>query len=309
MTTLRATLPDLYDERQATIFATAFMEIEMVWEKLLPRKSVTMGHDDAFRLSGLGTFVLKAEGGPISQSDPVQGARRREIIETFALQYRHSMEAMEDKRYPILDQMPKDLGTAGREHMENLAHGPFNEAFTSTTFLGLDGLTWASASHPLLKPQAGGATTDSNLLSPGVAVSVTGLEQAFTRMRLTLSEEGRRIGQQYKPTTLVIHPNQEHEAARVLESEFEPGTGDNQINTMRSSRTGVKPIGTAYKTDTDSWHLLADKSKIGAYYLDRKKLTFDRGGDMNTKDRVYDGHYRAKAVVREWRGSVHSNPS
>jgi hypothetical protein len=125
-------------------------------------------------------------------------------------------------------------------------------------------------------------------------------------MRTTTSPEGR-----YTPTTpsqLVTHPELSHEAARILESDREPFTDENQINTMRSSRTGIKDIAVPYLTDTDAWFLLSVKSQHTLTFYKRMGLTFSRGTDSQTKDALYDGMYRASVTFDEWRGTYGSAP-
>lgn len=304
MATLRSTLPDVFEDRQAELFFKRFDMEPMTYPRYVRVKPVTKGHDDAFKVSGFGPFVIKPEGTPISFRDPVQGPRRRAIVSTFGLGYRVSMEAEEDAQYEVIDQMPGDLADSGRDSQENLAAGPHNDAFAGNTFTGLDGLSLCNTAHTTLN-FAGG--TLSNQLAPGVGLSITGLEAAVTNLRMTQDENGRRTP--LNPSVLVHHPNDSHEAARLLESEFEPNTTENQINVMRSSRTGISPVDNPYQTDTDAWFLQIENGRIGVVYLDRKALTFDNGVDSITKDRLFDAHYRANMVVRDWRGIVGSNPA
>jgi hypothetical protein len=308
VTTLRSTLPDVFEDRQAELFFRKYRQNPQLYRRVVKYKTTTLGHDDAFKVSGLGTFVLKPEGTPISFDDPVQSQRRRVAIPTFGLGYRTTFEAEADAQYDVIDQMPSDLGDAGRDHQENLAFGVYNDAFAGAAFTGLDALALCSAVHPMLKPPVPG-TTLSNLLAPGVALSITSLEAMTTNLTLTQDDNGRRIGQSLKPAVLLVHPNDEHEAARLLESEFEPNTTENQINTMRSSRTGVVPIASPFLTDTDNHFLLANPSTTGAVvWINRMSMTFDSGVDSATKDRLFDAMYRATLAVREWRGVVGSAP-
>ena len=62
-----------------------------------------------------------------------------------------------------------------------------------------------------------------------------------------------------RPQTLVIPPDLQFVATRVMKTELRPGTADNDINAVRSM--GVVPGGTVvnhFLTDTDAWFLLTD---------------------------------------------------
>jgi hypothetical protein len=282
---------------------------ELVYRQVLRIKAVTQGHDDAFRVSGLGTFVLKPEGTPVSFDDPVQGIRRRVIISTFALGYRTTMEAEEDEQFDILDQFPADLGDAGKDHQENLGASVFNDAFAGATFTGLDALSLVNTLHTILKPRDPAANTQSNQLAPGVALSVTGLEDALTNLRTTQDENGRQIGASLRPRTLLVPPELAFEAQRLMDSTLEPGTSENQINTVSSSNTGMSTVVWPHLTDGDAWFILVEQGKVGTVWLNRKEMQFSPGQDNITFDRLFTSHYRAQIAVREWRGIVGSNAS
>jgi len=305
MATFRATLPEVFEARMAELFFKRFQMEELLYPQVFNIKRVTKGHDDAFKISGLGTFSLKPEGTPISYDDPVQGPRVRIIISTFALGFRVTMEAQMDEQFDIIDEFPVDLGDAGRDHQENVAWGLFNDAFAGTTHTGLDGLSLINTAHTTLKHSTPG-TTLSNQISPGVGLSVTLLEDMITTLRLTQSEEGRQIP--IRPAVLVIHPDEEHNAAKLLETDKEPFTNENQINAVSGSRTGVSFVSVPYLTDNDAVFLGTDKNKHSVMWLDRMGLTFDNSKDAQTKDSLFDGMYRAEVAVRDWRGWVGSQP-
>jgi phage major head subunit gpT-like protein len=226
----------------------------------------------------------------------------RVIISTFALGYRVTMEAQRDAQYNVIEQMPSDLGDAGRHHQETLAWGLLNDGFAAATYTGLDGLALYSASHTSLK----GAGLRSNRITPGVQLSVSLLEDMFTNLRTTQSDAGRQTP--LTPAFLIIHPNEAHEAARLLESEFEPNTSENQINVMRSSRTGIMPVDTPYLTDVDAVHLWSAKGKHSVSFHMRSDFEFSNSTDTQTKDRLYDAMYRAQVAFFAWEGTVGSQP-
>lgn len=304
MTTFRSTLPEVYEDREAELFHKRYAQEPLRYTEIFNIVPVTKGYDDAFRVSGLGTFHVKPEGTQTTFDDPVQGDRVRLFMTTFALGYRVTMEAREDALYDVIDRMPSDLGDSGRDHQENFAWAVFNNGFSTVTTL--DGVSFFNTAHVLLKPKNPAANTVSNQLSPGVALTVTGLEDARTNLRLTKSEEDRQIP--ISPAVLLIHPNEEHNADKLLDSKQEPFTADNQINANMTSNSGIRSTSVPYLTDVDAWFLGANKDKHSVNWYNRKSMTFDSGKDSQTKDDIFDAHYRAEAAPRDWRGWVGSQP-
>ncbi len=300
MATFRTNVPDVFEARQQELIFKAFDMDTLLYTEVFNVKTSTKGHEDAFEMAGLGTFQLKPEGTPIAQSDPAQGPRRRVVHSTFALSYRVTMEALADAQHDVLDQMPSDLGDSARDHQENLAWGVINSGTGTGTHTGMDGLAFFTASHTTVK----GGTVQSNLLSPAVALSTTGLEEAIINLRTTKSEEERQIGQGLAPAQLLIHPDLEPTAWNLLEAVGRPGVTDNDRNSI--ARHGLKIISIPFLTDTNAFTIATDKRKHKLVWYNRAELTTDSGVDMATKDRIFDGFYRASLAIRGWRGFVHS---
>lgn len=294
--------PDLYDTRALNIIATHMLLDDTYFDKLLAVVQRTGRHNDTIRMSGLGAFGVKDEGSPISYDSPVQGARRRSVYQSYALGFRATREAMMDARYRELEKMPEDLARSAKEHKENLAVGLFDDAFDGNVHTGLDGLPWCSASHTVLKPNVAG-TTQSNLISPGIQLSVEGLEAMWTNFRLRKSEEDRFVGAsgKFQPRWLVIHPQNRHVADTILSTEKRPGGDLNDINTVASSRSGVAAFDWPHLADEESYWLMASPNEDFLVWNDRESASADRSIDSTTKDRLFDLIYRASVEVLEWR--------
>lgn len=306
MATYRSTLPEVYEARLAELFYKNLDEEPTTYTQVARIEPSTKAYEDWFEVSGLGSFRLKPEGTPISYDDPIQGTRRRVVHATFALGSRISFEAVKDAQYSVIDEIPKDLAASGREHQEILFWGLLNNGFTTTPYVTIDGLALFSASHVILKPKDPASNTISNIASPGVALSVTGIEDALTAMRTTKSREDRYTP--VRPTKLIVHPSKAHLAYQLLDTQAEPFTNENQSNTIRTSRTGITPMDVPWLTAANTWFLLADKSVHKLTYHNRMDLTFDTGVDMQTKDNLADAMYRASVAPKEWRGTYGSAP-
>lgn len=302
MATTRGLAPELLEPDMKKIFFNRLTMQPPVFPQVFNVESSTKAFEDFLRMAGLGTFALKPEGTPVSYDDPIQGERVRTVHSTYALGFRVTMEMMDDDQHGIIRRMPADLGDSASDHRENLAWGLFNDAFAGTTYQGMDGRALCSALHANLKT----GTVQDNTVTPGVALGLSGLQSALINMRTTTNESDRFI--QLRPQTLLIHPDNEFQAAQLLESERIPGSADNDINSVRSSRIGVTPVVTPYLTDTDAWFLLATKTQHTVTWFNRKSVTMERSRDSQTKDALFDAHYRASVAFYDWRGVVGSQP-
>ena len=241
MATLTPQFFRLLEAEEKQVMFKEFLVQERFYTQLFGTKSSTKAYEDRMQVAGLGTFVTKAEGTPIAFDDPVQGGQVRTVHQTYALGWRATMEMMEDDQFSIMGQMSADLGDSARDHQERLAWGLVNDGFTGTTYTGLEGDTLFQTAHTQLRAGTGSV---SNILSPAVALSATGIEDIMTLADTTTSLEGRFI--QLNPNILLIHPNLQHTAYELLQTEYKVDSADNNRSTVVSSRSGLKPLQVPY---------------------------------------------------------------
>lgn len=301
MATFTTTVPEAIEEWTWNVYFDEFNQFPMRYTEINDMQTSQRAFEEAWEVSGLGPFALKPEGTPIAYDDPIQGNRNRVTHQTFALGTRQTMEAREDDRWDVMEASVRALARSERDSLETLGHAVWNEAFSNTTYSGLDGVALVSAAHTSLK----GGGTRSNLLTPFVALSHAGLEAITNLSRTQVDNQGHFVP--FNPTQIIIHPNNRHEALRILQSEFEPGTADNQINTMRSSLTGMSAVDTPYLTDTGDWFVRQPMDRMGPIFFNRKAGTSGSGVDMDTGDFKFTRHYRASVVAFRWENVYGSN--
>lgn len=300
--------PELLERDEKDIFFKNFGMIDLMYPLLFKIKPSTKAYEDGMRVAGLGTFHTKAEGTPVGFDDPVSASKVRTVHTTYALGFRVTMEMVEDEQEDIIKQIPADLGDSARDHQERLAWSLVNDAFSGSTYTGLvDGaaaVSLCNGTHTALKT----GTTQSNILSPAVALSVTGLEDLMNQASITTSQEDRFIN--IRPTKLIYHPNLQHQAHVLLQTENRTGSADNDKSTVVSSQSGIVPLingGVPYLSSTTAWFLAADNADLT--WNDRKGLTFDQAKDSDSFDLKHYAHYRASVMFREWIGFWGSNAS
>jgi hypothetical protein len=127
----------------------------------------------------------------------------------------------------------------------------------------------------------------------------------MTMARTTTSDEGRFIN--LAQSLLVIHPNLEHQAYQLLETEFEVDTANNNRSTVVRSRSGLNAIIVPWLSSTTAWSVHAGPGQNSLVWNDRMDLEFGQTGDNATKDRLHDACYRASVMFSEWRNNFGSN--
>ena len=258
-----------YDDEHAALYET---------------ESSDRSFEEEVKLSGFDAAPVKDEGSANSYDAAQESFTARYNHETIAMGFAITEEAMEDNLYDSLSaRYTKALARAMAHTKQVKAVVPLNTGFDS--YQSGDGVYLFSASHPLV---SGG--TNANMPSTHADLNETSLEAAVIQIGKWTDERGLMIAA--RPQTLVIPPDLQFVAARVMQSDLRPGTADNDINAVRSM--GVVPGGTVvnhYLTDTDAWFLLTDVPN-GMKHFNRVALETSMDGDFDT------GNVRYKARER-----------
>tara|TARA_B100000700_G_scaffold242747_1_gene270433 strand:+ start:22 stop:957 length:936 start_codon:yes stop_codon:yes gene_type:complete len=250
--------------------------------------------EEEVKLSGFAAAPVKPEGSGISYDAAQESFTARYNHETIAMGFSITEEAMEDNLYDSLSaRYTKALARAMAHTKQVKAMVPFNNGFTNAYQSG-DGVNLFTADgdgvtggdgHPLV---SGGK--NSNRPATAVDLNETSLEAAVIQIAKWTDERGLLIAA--RPRKLIIPPDLQFVAKRVLGSELRPGTADNDINAVRVM--GVVPEGHAvnhYLTDVDAWFLMTDVPN-GMKHFTRVAMETSMDGDFDT------GNVRYKARER-----------
>jgi len=301
MATFTAAFADLLERQEKAIWFRKMTNVVRKREQLFNIVASDKAYEDRQRVAGLGRVALKPEGTPVAFDDPVIGTRIRTVHDTFALGWRRTMEMGQDDLFHVMDRMTEELADSVLDKQERIAWGLLDDGFAGTTYTGLDGLALFSTAHTNLK--LGG--TQSNMLSPAVALGTTGIEAMRTLAKTTTNEEGRYIDLKY--STLVIHPNLEWQAQVLLDTEYEVDSSNNNINTVNRARSGLSILDVPYLTSETAWSIHAPKSQHSLTINNRMSPEFDSAGDPDTKDQKFYACFRESAMFSGWRGHWGSN--
>jgi hypothetical protein len=241
--------------------------------------------EEETKLSGFNAAPVKNEGNAIAYDNAQEAWTARYNHETIALGFSITEEAMEDNLYDSLSaRYTKALARAMAYTKQVKAANILNNGFSSS-YKGGDGVELFSTLHPLV---SGGV--NSNEPATAADLNETSLEAAVIQIAQWTDERGLLIAA--KPKKLIVPPNLQFVATRLLQTELRVGTNNNDINALKNN--GSIPGGYTvnnYLTDTNAWFLMTDVPN-GLKHFVRTPLSNSMDGDFDTGNVRYKSRER-----------------
>ena len=241
--------------------------------------------EEETKLSGFSAAAVKNEGAPIQYDNAQEAFTARYTHVTIAQGFSLTEEAIEDNLYDSLSaRYTKALARSMAYTKQVRAASVLNNGFNSG-FPGGDGVALFSTAHPLV---SGG--TNSNRPTTGADLNETSLEAAVIQIAQWTDERSLLIAA--KPRKLIVPPQLQFVATRLLETELRVGTTDNDINALKNN--GSIPEGYTvnnYLTDTNAWFLTTDVPN-GMKHFVRTPLSNSMDGDFDTGNVRYKSRER-----------------
>ncbi len=273
------------------LFGLEYKNYENEHAEIFDTESSDRAFEEEVMLSGFGNAQVKAEGQGVSFDDAQETFTSRYTHETIALAFSITEEAIEDNLYDRLaSRYTKALARSMANTKQVKAANVLNNGFDGN-FAGGDGVSLFGnnnlgviVNHPTL------AGTFSNQLQTPADLNETSLEQSLIDISAFTDERGLKIAA--RGMKMIIHPNQQFTAERLMESKGRTGTADNDINAIVSR--GMVPQGYVinhYLTDTDAFYIKTDVPN-GMKMFNRSPISTKMEGDFDT------GNVRYKARER-----------
>ena len=253
-----------------------YREAKSEWQGIFVQKVSQLTQERIVKVRYTGPAKVKYEGKALDY-DTGPGDRWQYSMETTeaALGYTMTRKAIDDNLYKDSFQPANlGLGQSMRAFWNAQAASVFNLATTVSATLGGDGVALLSTAHPY----DGG--TWANTSSTPRSLGESSLLNAQTQIRTNFVDEAG-ILQDIYGETLLIAPQLEPVAARLVKSELRPGTANNDVNVIPIVGGGVKGYRIMrYLTSPYRWFLLTD---VKAFIdLIRKPFEMDMFPDFDT---------------------------
>jgi len=262
---------------------------------------VTESSDRAFEeevmLSGFANANVKAEGQGISYDEAQETYTARYTMETIALAFAITEEAIEDNLYDRLaSRYTKALARSMSNAKEVKGALPLNNGLPSVaTFKTGDAVALFSTAHTCST-----GPNVANTLSTQADLNETSLEQSLIDIAAMTDERGLRIAA--KGVKMIIPSANQFNAERLMKSQGRTQTADNDINAINSM--GMIPQGyrvNNFLTDSDSWYIITDVPN-GMKMFSRTPLSTSMEGDFDTGNVRYKARERYAFGASDYRG-------
>lgn len=281
MAITRASIKRHLEEGINTFFGMEYAQYPREYTQIFDEMRSRKHAEQDVLMTGLGVARIKGEGEAVTYDNAEEGwVKTYKHVET-ALAVRITKVAVEDNLYEnLVPKFGRGLARAIRESCEIRAAAVLNNATSTGSWAGGDGVALLSTAHPR---QDGG--TFSNTLATPADLSETALEDVMIMIRTAKDDRGLSI--MLRPKKLVISPYLEYDAHRLLRTELRPGTGDNDINAIRSMGVlSEAPAIMTRLTDPSAWFVTTDVDD-GLKCFVRRATTRSMEGDFETDDMRY----------------------
>jgi hypothetical protein len=291
-----AELHDNLDRAVYTLLGKEYKELQPIWRKYFDIKTSKKRSELVLSVTGMGDVPEKTEGAPYT-TDIIQAGYSKEFLHTeFGMMFEVTQTALEDDRYDVLAEYAKWLMFSARVVEEKRAALLFANGFGSETTP--DGVSIFNSAHVLK-----GGGTARNLLTVASDLSWTSLQTALTDWQRETKFEAGQFMQPAEDLWLIVPPELEFTAHRIVASTGLPGSADNDVNSIKSLRN-ITVVKNVYLTDTDAWFLLAKNKSHGFCSYTRVPMSMEPAmTDPRSRNRLYPVRFRRSWGVRWWQGS------
>ena len=274
------------------------------YDKIFTKHESKMALERTAEMRYLGLAQLKTEGG---QTAFDSGAGERFVFNQehteIALGYAITRKAIDDNLYKT-QFTPSNLGLIESFQQTKEIYGAniLNTAQTYNAAVGGDGVALCSTSHPIDGNTVANTPTtqvdlnEATLLNAMIAIRTNFRDQA----NLKVFARGRK---------LIVPPQLEPVAIRLLKTELRPGTADNDVNAIMTTAVGL-PEGymvNDFLTSSYAWFLLTNID--GLAYMERIKFETDMQVDFVTDNLLVKGYERYSFGYYNWRSIYGSFPT
>ena len=266
------------------LFGLEYQKYEDEHAEIYDVENSERSFEEEVKLSGFGAAPIKQEGAAISYDTAQESFTARYNHETVAMGFSITEEAMEDNLYDSLSaRYTKALARAMAYTKQTKAASLLNTGFD--TFTSGDGQFLFDTDHPTVQ---GG--NNRNRPTSGADLNETSLEQSLIDISAFTDERGLKIAA--RGMKMIIPPQLQFTADRLMKSEGRVGTADNDINAIKNM--GMVPEGYTvnhYLTDPDAFFIKTDVPN-GLKHFNRSPIKTTMEGDFDT------GNVRYKARER-----------
>lgn len=258
-------------------FGDSYEDWEPIWEKLVDVHESDKQFEKFQGITNYGLAGIKEQGGSIPYRDKYQGFPREIINIAYGIGSTITYEMMRYDQYDKFKAIPQQLAQSIRRTEETIVGNLLNNGFSSTGTLTADGKSLFNSGHILV----GNSATLKNQPSTNADLMQTSLEQAYIDISAFVDDQNLPIV--VKPDMLIVSKEQQHLAAKILDTAYEVDSGNNTINPVSRANRPLEWLYSPWLTDVDAWFIKTDE-KDGLVFTDVDPVMLDRDNEFDTKN-------------------------
>ena len=274
------------------LFGLEYKRYENQHAEIYATETSDRAFEEEVMLSGFANAQVKPEGSGVVFDSAQETFTARYTMETVALAFAITEEAVEDNLYDRLSsRYTKALARSMSNTKQVKAVNPLVNGFG--TFTSGDGSALFATDHPTI------AGTVSNTLTTAADLNETSLEQSLIDIAAFTDERGLKIAA--KATKMIVPSALQFQAERLMKSEGRVQTADNDINAIRSM--GMVPQGyrvNNFLTDPNAFFLITDVPN-GMKHFVRTPIKTAMEGDFDTGNLRFKARERYQFGVSDFR--------
>ena len=275
------------------LFGLEYKRYENQHAEIYATETSDRAFEEEVMLSGFANAQVKPEGSGVTFDNAQETFTARYTMETVALAFAITEEAVEDNLYDRLSsRYTKALARSMANTKQVKSVAPLINGFT--TFNSGDNTTLFNTAHPTI------AGTVSNTLATAADLNETSLEQSLIDIAAFTDERGLKIAA--KGVKMIVPSALQFQAERLMKSEGRVQTADNDINAIRSM--GMVHQGyrvNNFLTDPNAFYIITDVPN-GMKHFIRTPIKTAMEGDFDTGNLRFKARERYQFGVSDYRG-------
>jgi hypothetical protein len=276
-----------------------YATIPTQWKELFEQKKSDMAYEVDIEFQKFGLARSRNEGEATSYDETSEGPQFVYRHVGFSNGFIVTKYALEDNLYKSqFNPNAEDLKRSMAQTKEVVGASVLNNA-TDSNYLGGDGVSLLSTAHPL-----GNGATLANTPSTQAELNETSLGEGGVTIRRFKDRAGLRV--MARARKLVVTPENQYVAERLLRTSQRVGTSDNDVNAVRDV-LGLTYVVNDFITNTKAWFLLTDV-KNGLKMYQRTPIEVTMQTDFDTDSLKTKAHERYSMGWSNFRGLYGSMP-
>jgi hypothetical protein len=268
-------------------FQKAAVDYPLQYKKIFEQRTSTQSWEDLVEYTAFGLAPVKDQGAAGSYDSHGQGDVARFVHLVYENGYQVTEEEIEDNLYPTLaESRTKELRRSLETTIEYVHAQILNRA-GSGTYLGPDGVSLINTAHTYKT-----GYQYANRPAVDVELSEASIEDMIILLQGTLNSRG--LPAMLQQRRLIIHRNEQFNAARILHGKERPGTANRDISVLNAEGVIPEILIWQYLTSAGQWFIQTD-APAGLITQNRRPIQLREDNDFETTNAKYKASVRFSA--------------